>query len=408
MQATAIEGNVTEADTHTPLDALLGATPRPIMRHWLSLLLLALAGLGALVFFVRFVSGDDSPYYSAPVERGDLVPLVSERGIVHGSGEVTVRAMLDGRITWVSGKRDGPVARGEMLARIDSGEIRRRIALDRSNLAGAEAAVEAAQVSAQGAAERLARFETVWKHSGGRAPSLNEMEAARTEARLTALAVDGAESEVRAATLQLDGDKAKAAGAEVHAPFDGTLVLRYVQPGQAVSEHQPLFSIAAGLAPLTITVPLSAASASPIKAGTSARVRLDALPDKVQPAALSDLRFAPPLQSAPPSAVFVLEQPDPLVRPGMAATVEIDLPQRKNVLLVPDAALTFEPGNTDTPGRKRKRIYLLSADGEPRRVYVTVGGSDGQRSEIFATGIKPGDQVITGWRDPAQDKDRKH
>ncbi|MFD2135085.1 hypothetical protein ACFSLT_07310 [Novosphingobium resinovorum] len=51
---------MTEHDTHTPLDALLGAAPRRVFRHWLSLLILAIAALGAMTFFVRFVSGDDS------------------------------------------------------------------------------------------------------------------------------------------------------------------------------------------------------------------------------------------------------------------------------------------------------------------------------------------------------------
>ncbi|WP_177198569.1 efflux RND transporter periplasmic adaptor subunit [Novosphingobium sp. CF614] len=392
---------MTRIEPHTPLDALLGATPRRVLRHWLSLLLLALAGLAALVFFVRFVTGDNSPYYSAPVERGNLVPLISERGIVRGTGEVTAQAMLDGRIAWISGKRDAQVERGELLARIDAREIHRRIAIDRSSLAAAQARLEAAQVAAQSAAARLARFENVWRRSGGRAPSFNEMETARAEGLRTSLALDAARAELKTARLRLEDDKAKAARAEVRAPISGVLVLRQVEPGQWVNEHQPLFTIAAGIAPLTVEVPLTARPAGPIQAGTLARVRLDSMPDKVQSARLSLLKVPPPPQSAPPRAVFTLERPDPQARPGMAATIEIELPERKNVLLVPDAALAFEPGNPDAPGRRRARVYLLSSDGEPRRVYVVVGGSDGQRTEIFATGIQPGDQIITGWRDPA-------
>jgi HlyD family secretion protein len=394
---------VTEQDTHTPLDALLGAAPRHVLRHWLSLLVLAIAALAALTFFVRFVTGEDSPYYSAPVERGNLTPLVSERGQVRGSGEVTVNAGLTGRMTWISGKTDGEVEKGELLAVIDAGQVASLVEIDRSRLAAAQAALEGARVSAQDAGGRLARFESVWKRSGGRAPSLNEIERARAEARKAALGVSAARAEAEAAQLQLTNDRARQAGSEVRAPIAGTLVMRHAQPGQVVDEQQPLFTIAAGMDPLTVEVPLTGRSDAPIKAGTLAQVRLDAMPDTPQSATLTLLRVTPPPQSAPPRAVFTIERPDPKVRPGMAATVEIEFPQRRNVLLVPNPALQFEPATGQS--HRRERIYVLE-DGEPRRVYVSTGSSDGKRTEVFANGLEPGDQVIIGWRDATSGADK--
>lgn len=392
---------MSEGAAHSPLDALLGATPRRVARHWLSLLLLAIAGAGALVFLVRFVSGEDGPFYSAAVERGDLVPLISESGIVRGSEEVTIRAGLDGRVTWVTGAPEGRVRNGQVLARIDAGEIQRRIAAGRSRVEAVQAELEAARVTAGNAGARLARFESVWRRSGGRAPSLNEMETARSEAERANLAVTAAAARVDAARARLAEAEAKEAGSQVRAPLDGVLALRQAQPGAWVTEGRSLFTIAADGTPLTIEVPLSSARTSPLRAGAMAHVRFDALPDRTAQASLTLLRVPPPPQDSPPIAVFALDAQDPRVRPGMRATVEIELPRRTNVLLVPDAALAFDPTGTNTPRRKRTRIYLLSADGKPRRVYVTAGGSDGERTEVFATGIRPGDQVITGWRGPA-------
>lgn len=386
----------TEQDAHTPLDTLLGAAPRRVMRHWLSLLVLALAALGALTFFVRFVTGEDSPYYSAPIERGNLTPLVSERGQVSGSGEVTVFSALAGRVTWVSGKNDGEVKQGELLAIIDAGEVEGAVEIGRSGLTAAQAALEAAQVAAQDTGSRLARFESVWRRSGGRAPSLNEIERARAEARRADLSVEAARAQVKAAQIQLKEDETRKAGAEVRAPFTGVLAMRHAQPGQAIAEHQPLFTIAQGIAPLTIEVPLNTQLTGPIKAGTLAQVRLDAQPDAPQSATLTLLRVSPPPQTVPPRAVFTIEKPGPQVRLGMAGTVEIELPERRNVLLVPNAALEFEPGVRGP--RRRDRIYVLDR-GEPRRVYVTVGASDGKRTEVFANGLKPDDRAIIGWRD---------
>jgi HlyD family secretion protein len=394
---------VSKQDRHSPLDALLDAAPRGAMRHWLSLLVLALAALGTLAFFVRFVTGEDSPYYSAPVEMGNLVPRVSERGQVRGSGEVTVTAAIRGRVTWITGKSDGKVEKGEVLAMLDAGQVASAVAIGRSRLLVAQSSLEAAKISTLDASARLARFESVWKRSGGRAPSLNEIEGARVEARRTELGVETARAEVKAAKLQLKDQQTQLASAEVRAPIAGTLVMREVQAGQTVTENQPLFTIAAGLAPLTIEVPLTPRPGAPIEASALAQVRFDTMPDAPQSATLT------PLQGNPPRPVFTIERPDPWVRPGMAATVEVDLPERRNVLLVPEAALAFEPVDRQEDRReaRRERIYVLE-HGDPRRIYVTVGGSDGKRVEVFANDLKPGDRAIIGWRDARSGSERSH
>jgi HlyD family secretion protein len=78
----------------------------------------------------------------------------------------------------------------------------------------------------------------------------------------------------------------------------------------------------------------------------------------------------------------------------MDVTVEIDLPARTNVLMVPDGALTFAPQGQ----RAGTNVYLLGSDNQPRQIPVAVEASDGKRTEVVANGLEPGAQVITGWR----------
>ena len=53
-------------------------------------------------------------------------------------------------------------------------------------------------------------------------------------------------------------------------------------------------------------------------------------------------------------------------------------------------------GSSSPP--RRSAIYVLSGDNEPRQVAVATGASDGKRTEILASGLEPGVQVITGRR----------
>jgi RND family efflux transporter, MFP subunit len=371
------------------------------MRHWASLLLLAVAALGAVVFFVRFVTGDNSPYYTATVERGDIVPLVSERGVVRSTGELTVRARIDGMVTWVIDGADAEVKTGTLLARIDPGDLSNPLAERRASLEAANAALESAEISARETASRLARFESVWRRSQGRVPSLNELEGARAGSARARLAVQNAQALQKAARLRLIEVETKARGIEVRAPGPGIVAIRHARSGQPVHFDQPLLTLAPTKGEMTIEVPLPAVSPESLKAGTEARLRFDANPDAVLPARLARVRVPMPAGSGPPRAVFVVTAPASHIRPGMPATVEMNLQRRSGVLLVPDAALAFEPGDARGATARRQRIYVMSRDGEPKRIYVTTGGSDGRRTEVFATGIRPGDQVITGWRNAA-------
>jgi HlyD family secretion protein len=103
-------------------------------------------------------------------------------------------------------------------------------------------------------------------------------------------------------------------------------------------------------------------------------------------------------------AVFALDPPAPAVlsgesggeaplRPGVAATVEIELPAREGVLLVPNAALGFTPHGVGA--RARSMFWRQGRSASGRRVDRR---QRRRRTEILANGLEPGVQVITGRR----------
>jgi hypothetical protein len=65
----------------------------------------------------------------------------------------------------------------------------------------------------------------------------------------------------------------------------------------------------------------------------------------------------------------------------MDVTVEIDLPARTNVLMVPNGALTFAPQGQ----RAGTNVYLLGSDNQPRQIPVAVEASDGKRPKWWQT-----------------------
>jgi HlyD family secretion protein len=388
---------VSEAGHHTPLDIFLGAAPKRARRHVVSLAILTIAAIAAVVLLVRIFMGTGSPYYVSPIEVGDITPRVSERGVIRGARNLTIRARLEGTAKSVPGPESGPVKFGQLLAEFDAGTVRHALDVGRAEVAAAQAALDAAQVSVSEAGTRLDRFESVWRKSGHRVPSLNELEAARADAQRAKSEETAARARLEAARLRVEDGEDELGGAKVRAPMDGYIVSRFIEPGRRVREGSPLFALTAGQDRMTIAVPLAEAEASAIHPGAKASVRIDDMPDDVQQAVLA--RFVGGKSGQ--TAIFRFDRPSKAVRPGMRASVEIELPKRSGVLLVPDSALAFSPEGS--AGRERDSIYLLGDDGQPRRVYVTAGASDGKRTEVFAQEIAPGAQVITGWRDTSAD-----
>lgn len=370
------------------------------------LLLLAIAGIGAAAFLIRFVVGDRSPYYTALVERGDFTPTFSARATLGLEGEIVMTAPRDGRVAWVA-SGSSAVDRGTTVLRFDDAAARADAALASAQASAAAANLEAAQITAQEISARLERFEGVWRRSGGRAPSLNEMEAARAEFRRAELAREAARAALDAARIRLAKARAGAHASEVRAPIAGTVIRWMVASGQVVRAGQPLLTMAAGKAPLIIDVTLPPGSGNGLPSGATIAVLLDTLPEAPQIARLRRLASSHPGGSALSAAarshaIFALDKPDPRAAPGMSATVTMQLPVRRGVLLVPDAAVSVAPAAASaTPPGNRGMVLVIDEDGEPRRVDIRLGGSDGKRTEVSGAGLQPGDKIVIGWRAPA-------
>ena len=159
--------------------------------------------------------------------------------------------------------------------------------------------------------------------------------------------------------------------------------------------------------------------------GQEAAFTVDAYPDRHFPAAITQVRFASKTTEGVVTYTTVLKvsNDDLSLRPGMTATAVITTRKAENVLLVPCAALRFEPpqvlaaapdgGNRSLlnsilphpPSRELKqngeskvgkgqRVYALD-HGQLRAVPVTTGLTDGLHTEVTSGAIEPGMNIVT-------------
>ncbi|MCZ8132661.1 MAG: efflux RND transporter periplasmic adaptor subunit [Steroidobacteraceae bacterium] len=435
-----------DPNSRAALDAFLGRTSAsPRVRRLRLIVILAGTLLLAALLYAWLARGDDGApaYATAAVERGDLRVRVSATGNLQPTNEVEVGSELSGLVAEVRVDNNDRVAKGQVLARIDTSRLADAIAQSRAALESAEAGVAQAEATAQQATATLARLEEVRQLSGGKVPSATEMDTARAEQARAQAAVRSAKAAVAQARAQLSSDETQFAKAAIRSPVTGVVLSRQVDPGQTVaaSFNAPvLFLIAEDLARMRLEVRVDEADVGQVGAGQAARFQVDAFPGRTFPARVERVDLganasgttAAATASAVASAnsvvayaaVLAVDNRDGSLRPGMTATAEIVTSEKRGVLLVPNAALRFDPEATGAAGARsgvtrvllpgpmrggnrpardvtigrgsEQRVHVLGDDGRPVPIAVRTGDSDGRLTEVTGEGLREGLAVITG------------
>jgi HlyD family secretion protein len=207
-----------------------------------------------------------------------------------------------------------------------------------------------------------------------------------------------------------------------------------VDVGQTVAaslQTPTLFKIAQDLSKMQIDSNFAEADIGGIRVGQTVRFTVDAFADRRFKGEVKQIRLNPTTVSnvVTYDVVVNVNNPEQILLPGMTAYVNISVAERKDALLVPNAALRYKPTNAEiqkppanegpvaSPGSdeqknvgtrpgglqggKSKRdafagkVYVLE-NGKLRSVNVTFGITDNRNTEIVVGELKAGDQVVIG------------
>lgn len=389
------------------LTALLKEAGAPFYRRNRLTLLIAGGALIALIaiwlFFLR--GGDSMQYLTKEVRRGSLTATVTATGTLEPVVEVDVGTEVSGIIESVLVEENDLVKAGQVLARLDITRLEAQVNSSAAALRVAEAQVREAQATLTQAANDLKRSQSLVA-DGWRSPA--DLDAAQAAYDRAAAGLASAKARVQEAKATLDSNKTNLDKAVIRAPIDGLVLVRHVDPGQTVAatfQTPVLFTLAKDLRQMQVKANIDEADIGVVKAGARASFTVDAYPDRGFPAYVASVRFAPETVEGVVTyqAVLEVKNDELLLRPGMTATADIIVGEVKDRLLVPNAALRFQPPREPGAGREQPtagdRVWLLK-NGAPTAVAVSVGASDGVWSEIKSGELTLGQAVIVGVKQP--------
>jgi HlyD family secretion protein len=183
----------------------------------------------------------------------------------------------------------------------------------------------------------------------------------------------------------------------LRAPADGTVLSRAVNPGDPVvplTSYQPGTELAtiADMRDLIFKGTVDEIDVGKLKVGLLTRIKVGALPTDVVTGKVA--RIAPQAQQKEGATLFDVEiELDPVpgltLRAGYSANADIIIREKNDVITIPERLVIFEDGG------KKTFVELPAAEprGEPRKVEVKLGISDGLNVEVVS-GVERGASIV--------------
>jgi RND family efflux transporter MFP subunit len=356
-------------------------------------------------------------FQTLPVKRGNLAGTVRAGGVLMPEETVEVAGMVSGVIQILGpDPRDAkktidigtPVEEGSLLCQLDPGLFKIRVEQEKAKLELARAellvnetrltqAEKDMQRAKELAAQKLLPQAEYDRQIGAHQIAKANLAVAKANAALAEANLKEAETHLSYTTIK--------------SPIKGIVIDRRVNVGQTVSpglNAQGLFLIARDLKKMEVWVTVPEGDVGLVKAGQEATFTVAAYPGKTFTSKVSGPP-GPRAFTGKEGVTFLVavsvDNADGKLLPDMTADVRIEVGARKDVLLVPSAALRWLPRAEQIAPDAREDILRagrhqdcvwVEDKGLVRPIFVQRGLSDGALTEIVKGDLKEGMQLVVG------------
>lgn len=384
------------------------------MRTFVAFLILAGIAGGGVYGYLQWSRPSSAPAYrTAEVSRGTVVQTVSATGNVEPLIKVLVGSQVSGTVMSWYADFNQPVTKDFVLAELDQDRYRATLEQRLAAVAVAQARAEEAAAMLKNAELELERLRHAFERN---AASDFEVRKAETAAEAARAALHAAQAQSQAAEAdrrqaQVDLDKTI-----IRSPIDGVVISRDIDAGQTVAaslQAPTLFTIANDLRKMRVNAAVSETDIGKIVEGMEAQFRVDAYPGRRFRGIVSQVRYAETIVDnvVTYKTMIDVDNSDLLLRPGMTATILFEVAKAEDVMIVPNAALRFDPTAGDPsaaspaavspwasrPGRGRPaqpRVFKLAEDQKLIEVKVEPGLNDGSVTQVVSAELHPGDKIV--------------
>jgi len=303
------------------------------------------------------------------VERGNLVSHVSATGTVKPVNMVDISSKISGRVKKVQVSENDVVQEGQILLLLDDEKLKAQVAQAYARMNNAEANYKRSQ--------RL--------NSIGAVPD-QQLDAAYMEYVVTKANYDDAASQLEDTIIR--------------SPIAGIVIGKPIPAGQTVApgiSNPMVLLTVADMSKMQVETQVDETDIGKITVGQAATFSVDAYPGKNFKGTVSNISQRANIQQNVVYYTVLIDVEGTnaaSLKPTMTARVSINAGERKNVLVVPLAALKSNKG---------QQYVQMMRNEQPQNMPVVTGLIGEDRVEVVS-GVNEGDQILLSQTKTAEPK----
>jgi HlyD family secretion protein len=383
------------------------------------------------------------------IKTRDLEAIVSASGKIQPKRLVNIAAETPGRVVNLAVQEGDRIHKGQFLLQIDPKSLSTRVDSGTASLQAnvltleqMRQSIETARVQIDQAQQNLSRQRNLWAQQLTTREALdkaeNDLKTAQSALSEREKQMKPQESRIAQERATLESARYDLSKVRIESPIDGIVTRRNIQEGETavigtMNNAGTVLLQLADMAVIQAEVEVDETNIPNVQLGQKAKITIDALPDRTFKGHVSEIGNSP-IQATAAAAgtqatnfkvVVILDEVVPEVRPGFTCTADITTATRKGVVSVPIPAVAVreliydangqvvkEPktdkkrraaeaattSSTDLkPGQTRKEVEGVFALRDNRAEFLPIKmGVAGDKYFEVLTGLKAGDQVITG------------
>lgn len=398
---------------------------------FVTLFVIIVIAAGGLILTSSLSKNHDGHYQLSVLKKGDLENTVSSTGTLSAVETVEVGSQVSGILKSVNVDFNDTVKKDQVLAVLDK-------TLFEVAVKDAEAGVLRAEAKLQQARAEQERNVRLY----------NKEFISEKEFLVTKTAAQTAEADLTTAQAALKRAQTNLEYTVIRSPIEGTVIERAVDAGQTIAasfQAPKLFVIAEDLTRMQIETNVDESDIGLIKKDQPVRFTVQAYPDDIFDGVVRQIRLQPQtIQNVVNYTVVVdASNHSGKLLPGMTATVDFIVEQRKHILLVPNTALNYVPSTDEMKKHKKQlmaqmkdmhakasalaanhghtmpgtrgslpesigRVFYLDKNELPHVALFVKGVSDGIHTEVLQnTGLKEGMEIITSYKTEKEKSSKK-
>ena len=322
-------------------------------------------------------AGQDETFGAAPVKvfkvrRERITEKISYTGTLEALTKVNITPEVGGKITRIHVQAGDRVAKGQLLAELETESIRLQ-------LRQAEAAVAVAEASHADALRNKERMDRLIKES-----AVSEQQREKVQ-----LAFDAAAAQLEQAKAALNLARHALDVSIMRAPFAGVVASKNAEVGDVINPMMGGFGAGGAGGVLTlmdysrikVPVAVSPEDIGRIAKGQEAVLRVGSLPGREFRGLVRIVNLTADPLSKKFGVEVVLENPDAVLRPGTFGNLAFEVASHEDALVVPQAAVL-------------ENAYVFVVEGgKAVRRNVSLGIQNTTMIEVL-DGLAAGDKVV--------------